>query len=395
MKNTRALVEKIIADVRRNGDAALIRFAKQFDRVNLSPRTIRVSPQKIKGAVRKVSFDTRRALEACARRIQEFHYHEKQHAPQSWTVNKNGVRLGQIYSAMDSVGIYVPGGRFSYPSTLLMTSIPARIAGVRRIVVVTPPARLSPEILAAASIAGVEEIYQVGGPAAVAALAIGTITVPKVDLIIGPGNALVTEAKRQLFGEVGIDLLAGPSELVVLADSSANPTFVAADLAAQAEHDPDSTGVLISLSKDLILAVKKELPANLLKQCVFVFEADRAKAIAKANEFAGEHVQILLRNPKDCLDTLKNGGAFFLNSWSPAVMGDYWAGPSHVLPTGRSARFASGLSVMTFLKRSSLIEISGDAYKKGWSSAHQMATVEGLGKHAHSLKVRSNQQEDL
>jgi histidinol dehydrogenase len=228
----------------------------------------------------------------------------------------------------------------------------------------------------------------VGGPAAIAALAVGTKSIPKVDLIVGPGNALVTEAKRQLFGEVGIDLLAGPSELVVLADDSANPEFIAADLAAQAEHDPDSAGILISTSRDLIQRVRRELPGKLLGQCKFIYEADRKRAIEIANDVAGEHVELMVRNPQGCLDELKNGGTFFINEWSPAVMGDYWAGPSHVLPTGRSARFGSGLSVMTFMKRSSLIEISNAAFRKGWRAAHRIADVEGLERHAHSLRVR-------
>lgn len=388
-KKISKIVEKTISDVRKNGDTALVAITRKFDKVKLNPARLRVPASRIKSAPHHLDKETKSAIESCARRIQEFHYQEKQHLSQSWTFTKDGVRLGQIYSAIDSVGIYVPGGRYSYPSTLLMTAIPARMAGVGRIAVVTPPGRLSAEVLTAAQVAGVNEIYQVGGPAAVAALAIGTKSIPKVDLIIGPGNALVTEAKRQLFGEVGIDLLAGPSELVVLSDGTTKAALVAADMAAQAEHDPDSCSVLISLSNPHLEEVKKEVPAELRKQCIFIHEPDRAKAIAKANEYAGEHVQILLRHPKDCLDTIKNGGAFFFNSWSPAVMGDYWAGPSHVLPTGRSARFGSGLSVMTFMKRSSLIEISAAAFKKGWRAAYQMAKVEGLEKHANAIKLRS------
>jgi histidinol dehydrogenase len=382
------LVASVIADVRKNGDAALIRLAAKIDKVKLSTRTLRVPSSRFRAAFDALDSDMRRALEACGRRIQDFHYQEKKHIPDSWTYVKDGVRLGQIYSPIESVGVYVPGGRFSYPSTLLMTAIPARLAGVRRIAVVTPPARLSNEILAAAHVAGVQELYQVGGPAAVAALALGTKTIPKVDLIIGPGNALVTEAKRQLFGEVGIDLLAGPSELAVLADDSANAEAVAADMAAQAEHDPDARSYLISLSRKLIGEVKRWIPHELRDRCELIYEGDRAKAIAKANALAAEHVEILVRRPQDCLDTIKNGGAIFLNEWSPAVMGDYWAGPSHVLPTGRSARFASGLSVMTFLKRSSLVEISGGAYRKGWGAAHKMAESEGLTQHARALRSR-------
>jgi histidinol dehydrogenase len=294
---------------------------------------------------------------------------------------------------MPAVGIYVPGGRFSYPSTVLMTAIPALMAGVERVAIVTPPARLSFELLAAAHIAGVTEIYQVGGPAAVAALALGTKTIAAVDMIVGPGNALVTEAKRQLFGTIGIDSIAGPSELVVVADESAPAEFVAADLAAQAEHDPDSRSVLISISKQLIKDVKAAIPKSLLGQCELVYEPTVKRAALKANALAAEHVQIILRNPTDVLDQLKNGGAFFLGAWSPAVMGDYWAGPSHVLPTDRSARFASGLSVMTFLKRSSFIDISSGAFQKGAPAALTIAEKEGLVQHANALRLRQNAKE--
>lgn len=387
-KKIRSIVEKVISGVRKNGDKALVHFAKRYDKITLSSRTLRVPKKRFDQAWSRVSPDVRRAIEACGRRIQDFHYQEKKHLPESWTYVKDGVRLGQIFSPMKAVGIYVPGGRFAYPSTLLMTAIPARLAGVERIVVATPPTRLSDNILAAAKVAGVDEIYQVGGPAAIAALALGTKTIPKVDLIVGPGNALVTEAKRQLFGEVGIDMLAGPSELIILADKTANPEWVAADLAAQAEHDPDSKAILVSLSKPLIADVKKQLPPSLTKQCVLIYEPDRKKAIEAANQFTAEHVELVLERPQDCLDVVKNGGAFFVGPWSTAVMGDYWAGPSHVLPTGRSARFASGLSVMTFIRRASLIDVSSRAFQKGAPAVQKMAEVEGLTEHAKAVLIR-------
>lgn len=389
-KNIRIVVERVIADVRKRGDAALIDLLRKHDKVRMAPGRLRVAPSKIAQAPKNISPDMRRALEACARRIQDFHYQEKKHAPQSWTYIKDGVRLGQNYSPVSAVGIYVPGGRFSYPSTVLMTAIPARLAGVQRIAIVTPPARLTEEILAAAQIAGVNEIYQVGGPGAVAALAIGTKTIAPVDLIVGPGNAFVTEAKRQLFGEVGIDLLAGPSELVVLADDSANAAFIAADMAAQAEHDPDSRSILISLSRPLISKVRAELPKEIAGQCDLIYEPDARRAAKKADALAGEHVQVMLQRPQESLDYLKNGGTFFLDAWSPAVMGDYWAGPSHVLPTGRSARFGSGLSVSTFLRRSSFVGISSGAFRKGAPAALQLAEAEGLEKHARAIKIRLN-----
>ena len=208
--------------------------------------------------------------------------------------------------------------------------------------------------------------------------------------LLGRGNALVTEAKRQLFGEIGIDLLAGPSELVVLADNTASPVHVAADLSAQTEHDPLARGVLISIDRSLIKKVQKLVSKQRRKQCLFFYESNLKKGVKRANEIAGEHVEIIVKRPQECLDNLKNGGAFFINGWSPAVMGDYWAGPSHVLPTGRSARFASGLSVLTFMKRSSLINFSSAGFKKGWASAHTMAELEGLVQHAKSLRVRMN-----
>jgi histidinol dehydrogenase len=390
-KTVRATVEKIIRDVRKDGDRALVREIARFEKTRLSPANFKVPASLISGAPKRIDANLKKALEACARRVHDFHYNERKHITQSWTMVKDGVRMGQIYSALSSVGIYIPGGRFSYPSTLLMTAIPARLAGVERIVVVTPAARLSDEILAAAHMAGVKEIYRVGGPSAVAALAIGTKTIPKVDLIVGPGNAYVTEAKRQLFGEVGIDLLAGPSELVVLADETAPASYIAADMLAQAEHDPDSKSFLVSTSAALIKDVQKKIPREHARQCEFTLERDLSRAISKANELAGEHVEIFVKKPQLCLDNLKNGGTFFIGAWSPTAMGDYWAGSSHVLPTGRSARFASGLSVMTFMKRSSLIEISSGAYAKGWKAAYRVAQAEGLRRHAESLKVRMSE----
>lgn len=387
-KSVQKTVTGLIRDIRKFGDQVLVRETERFEKIKLTPNRFRVPLSTIKSAASRIDGDLKKAIEACARRIHDFHYNERKHITQSWTMYKNGVRMGQIYNPLSSVGIYVPGGRYSYPSTLLMTAIPARLAGVERIVVVSPTQRVTDELLAAAHMAGVEEIYRVGGPAAVAALAIGTKTIPKVDLIVGPGNAYVTEAKRQLFGEVGIDLLAGPSELVVLADESANAAFIAADMAAQAEHDPDSRSVLVSTSAALIRDVKKFVPKEHATQCVYMLERDLNRAIEAANKLAGEHVEIFVKRPQSCLDNLKNGGTFFIGEWTPTAMGDYWAGSSHVLPTGRSARFASGLSVMTFMKRSSLIEISSGAYAKGWTAAYRMAQAEGLTKHANSLKIR-------
>jgi histidinol dehydrogenase len=386
------LVAKIIDDVRKKGDRTLAQYAKKFDRVVLSPRDFRVSKRDIQKSGSQLSSSLRRAIEACGRRIREFHWREKNIVAPSWTYIKNGVRLGQIMRPVNTVGIYIPGGRFSYPSTVLMTAIAARLAGVSRIVAVTPPARLTPEILFASKVAGIDEIYRVGGPASVAALAYGTKTIPKVEMIVGPGNALVTEAKRQVFGDVGIDLLAGPSELVVLADETAPSAYIAADMLAQAEHDPEARSILVSTSQRILNEVKKQVPNKFRKQCEFIVHRNIKKAVALVNDYAGEHVEVMVKKPQASLDGLKNAGTIFLNPYSPAAMGDYWAGPSHVLPTGRSARFGSGLSVMSFMKRSSIVDISRTAYKKGWGHAYQMAVSEGLFQHAHSIKIRTKKE---
>ena len=381
-------VSTIIDRVRRNGDAALALFLKKFDKVSIQPKKFRISASEVTAALKQIDPQTKSAITDCASRIKTFHQNERKNIQKSWKRNQDGVTLGQIIRPVESVGIYVPGGRFSYPSTVLMAAIPAKIAGVKKIVLVTPPQNLTDELLASAEIAGVDEIFQIGGPAAVAALAIGTRNIPKVDLIVGPGNAYVTEAKRQLYGEVGIDLLAGPSELVILADKSAKADFIAADLAAQAEHDPMASSTLISTDRKLPGNVKALLPQTKLGQCKFVFEPDLKKALFRLNQLAGEHVEILVKNPQKILGEIKNGGAIFIGPYSPAVMGDYWAGPSHVLPTGRSARFSSGLSVANFLKRSSLIQVSPAAFARGGKSAYKMAVIEGLMQHANSIKIR-------
>jgi histidinol dehydrogenase len=391
MNSVEKSVKNIIRDVEKRGDQALLSLIYKFDKLKLKKNDLFVTENERKRASSHVPAELKKALLACSRRIQDFHMEEKKRIPTSWSFIKNGVRLGQNIQAVDSVGVYAPGGRFAYPSTVLMTAIPARIAGVKKIVLVTPPGRLSSEILYAAQLAGVDEVYRVGGPASIAALALGTATLPKVDLIVGPGNAYVTEAKRQLFGRVGIDLLAGPSELVVLADDSVPPDWIAADMAAQAEHDPDSRSVLISSKRDVINKVKEFISPKLKNQCSYFLTKNTIDSIAQANKVAGEHVQIFMRNPKSLVSKLKNGGAIFIGPWSTAVLGDYWAGPSHVLPTARSARFGSGLSVATFLKRSSLIEVSKKTFQKDWKEAYAVSRSEGLMNHAHSLSIRNQE----
>jgi len=387
-KQIQRSVSKIISQVRRNGDRALIQFTKRFDQVKLSVRSLKVSPDQIKKAVKNCDPKLKRSISACAVRIKRFHLQEKKNIQSSWSFNQSGSRLGQVLRPLDSVGLYVPGGRFSYPSTVLMTAIPAQVAGVKRIAMLTPPGRLSDKILFAANLVGVKEIYQVGGPAAIAALALGTRRIPKVDFISGPGNVWVTEAKRQLFGDVGIDLLAGPSELVVLADAKASAQFIAADMLAQAEHDPYSQSYLVTGSRHKIREVRKLIPQKYGRQCKLIFKSRLNDAIDTVNALAAEHVEVLMTRPQKVMNKLKNAGTMFIGPWSPTVMGDYWAGPSHVLPTGRSARFASGLSVTTFMKRIGVVQISKAAYRKGWKDAYRVALSEGLVNHAQSLKVR-------
>lgn len=290
---------------------------------------------------------------------------------------------------VESVGIYVPGGRFAYPSTVLMTALPARTAGVKRVVMVTPPRHLEDAVLAAAHIAGVDEVYRVGGPAAIGALAYGTRQIPAVDLIVGPGNAHVTEAKRQVFGTVGIDSLAGASELVVIADSSANAVSIALDLEAQTEHDPAAQGVLISLDPELLENVRRNVDSRLLARCEFLKANSPAQAAKLSNERAPEHLEIWTKRPQALLKHVRHAGAVFLGPWSPAVVGDYWAGSSHVLPTARAARFSSGLSVLTFMKRTNIIQLSPFTFLRAAGPSMTLARTEGLTFHERSVKVRT------
>jgi histidinol dehydrogenase len=327
-------------------------------------------------------------LTESAANIRRFHEAEKRRVMKDWTETRDGLTVGQRVRPVDAAGLYVPGGRFAYPSTVLMTAIPARAAGVGRVVMVTPPRHLTDEVLAAAHLAGVDEVYQLGGVAAVGALAFGTKTVKAVDLIVGPGGAWVTEAKRQVFGDVGLDALAGPSEIVLLADASAPAAFVAADMMAQAEHDPLARSTVISPLAKVLSDVEAAVDAKFRGQCRFIKAKDWADAVEKANASAPEHLSLMVKNPKALLPKLRHAGAVFLGAWSPVAAGDYWAGPSHVLPTNRSARFSSGLSVHTFLKRSSVIGLSPALLKKKAGRIAVLADAEGLVQHAASLRVR-------
>ncbi len=382
-----AKVAAVIARVRKDGDAALLYYTRKYDGMGLSLKNIRVSAAEITAAEKRVSPALRSVIKTAAENIRRFHRHELKRLPRSWKTSHKGIETGQLFRAVESVGVYVPGGRFSYPSTVLMTVIPARVAGVERIRMVTPPGKLAPEVLFAAKTAGVDEIFRTGGPAAVAALAFGTKTITPVDMIIGPGNAYVNEAKRQVFGTTGIDALAGPSEVAVIADRGADPYAIIEDLQAQAEHDPDASAHLYITSAPLARRVRSLLDPVLGKQVsMAICTLDRA--VELVNRLAPEHLELLVASPEKVTGRIRSAGAIFAGYQTPTAAGDYWAGPSHVLPTGRSARYASGLSVSSFIKRSSFIRMSPDALERDTGSIAAIARAEGLEHHARSAESR-------
>ena len=395
-------VEAILAAVRERGDAALLEFTERFDGVKLKAAELRVTGEEIAGALTMIGAEVVKALSYAAERIEAFHRHT---LPRSWWMeDENGSLLGQQVQPLERVGVYVPGGRAAYPSTVLMTTIPAKVAGVREIALVSPPAgdkSLHPAVLVAAEIAGVTEIYRVGGAQAVAALAFGTETIRRVDKIVGPGNIYVALAKRRLFGQVGIDIVAGPSEVVVLADEGAEPEWVAADLLAQAEHDPVARAVLLTPSAQLIEGVagalerqlaalpRREIAREALRaNGALVLTRDLAEAVALANALAPEHLGLMVEDPFSWLPVIKNAGAIFLGRYTPEVVGDYVAGPNHVLPTAGTARVASGLGVEDFVKKSSLIQYSPRGLRAAWPHLSVLARVEGLQAHGEAARLR-------
>jgi histidinol dehydrogenase len=395
-----ARVAAIVEEVGREGDAALLTFTKRFDGVALEPGELRVSERE--WAEARVPDDLGAALAEAARRIEAFHRHQ---VPRSWWIrDQHGSLLGQQVTPIERVGCYVPGGNAAYPSTALMTLIPAAVAGVRELVVVSPPGpdgRLNPAVLAAARLGGATEAYKVGGAQAVAALAYGTATIRRVDKIVGPGNIYVALAKRLVFGEVGIDLVAGPSEVVVVADASASARHVAADLLAQAEHDALARAVCLtpemSLAEAVCAEVARQAPrlaraaiaaAAIRAHGAVVLTRDLAEAVALANRLAPEHLELLVADPFAWLSAVRHAGAIFLGPHTPEVVGDYLAGPNHVLPTGGAARFASGLSVEDFVKRSSVLQYSPAGLREAWPHLARLALAEGLGGHREAARVR-------
>ncbi|HEV8308598.1 MAG TPA: histidinol dehydrogenase [Methylomirabilota bacterium] len=394
-----ARVAAIVDEVRRQGDAALLELTKRFDGVELTAGELRVSAAEWAAAGPD---GLEAALGEAARRIEAFHRHQ---LPRSWWIHdEHGSLLGQQVTALERVGCYVPGGSAAYPSTVLMTLIPARVAGVRELVITSPPGpdgRLDPTVLAAARLGGATEAYKVGGAQAIAALAYGTATIRRVDKIVGPGNIYVALAKRLVFGEVGIDLVAGPSEVVVVADAGADPRHVAADLLAQAEHDPLARAVCLTdaprLGETVAAEVARQCPrlpraaiaeAAVRAHGAVVVTRDLAEAVAIANRLAPEHLELCVADPFAWLPMVRHAGAIFLGRHTPEVVGDYLAGPNHVLPTGATARFASGLSVEDFVKRSSLIHYTPAGLRAAWPHLRALAAAEGLQGHSEAARVR-------
>ncbi|MBT3992071.1 MAG: histidinol dehydrogenase [Rhodospirillaceae bacterium] len=393
-----AVVADIVADIRTRGDAALLEYTTKFDRFELTAATIRVTPEEIAGAIKECSAQQLDALSLAAGRIKAFH--EKQLPEDLSYQDQDGVQLGLRWSPVDAVGMYVPGGLASYPSSVLMNAIPAKVAGCKRLVMVvpTPDGEVNPLVLAAASLADVDEIYRVGGAQAVAALAFGTESIAPVDKIVGPGNAYVATAKRQVFGVVGIDMIAGPSEILVVADNKNDPSWIAADLLSQAEHDSSAQAILITDDEDFADAVVRAVDVHLQKLprseiagqswrdfgAVITVEL-MEHATVLIDRLAPEHLELAIDAPEAFAGKLSHAGAIFLGRHTPEALGDYIGGPNHVLPTGRSARFSSGLGVLDFMKRTTLLGVDAQSIQAIGPAAVTLAEAEGL--HAHALSV--------
>ena len=397
------VVREIVTSVRHHGDRALLEYTEKFDRQVYTAEQLKVRGAELDAAYQQISKDLLRAIQVACHKIEAFH---RQRVPKSWVqFEEDDVVLGKRYTPVDRAGLYVPGGRASYPSTVLMNAIPAKVAKVPRIVMVTPPGQdgnINPAVLVAAQEAGIEEIYRVGGAQAVSALAYGTETIPKVDVITGPGNIYVTLAKKMVYGTVGIDSLAGPSEVLIIADEEANPVYLAADLLAQAEHDPMAAAILLTTSKDLAKQVQQEVTEQLTNHPrktltekaiahygLIVVVESLAEAAELSNLFAPEHLELEIAEPWELLEQIRHAGAIFIGNSTPEATGDYLAGPNHTLPTSGAARYASALGVETFMKHSSLIQYSPTALKKMSSTIQILAQAEGLSSHADSVKFRT------
>ncbi len=397
------VVSEIIADVVKRGDEALFDYAEKFDKVKLS--TLTVTPEEIEEAKGEVDPKFLEVLEKAASNIRRFHEKQIRHG---FVINEeNGVVIGQKVIPVDRAGLYVPGGTAAYPSTVLMDAIPAKLAGCREVVMVTPPSKdgkVNPVILAAASVAGIDRIFKVGGAQAIAALAYGSETVPKVDKIVGPGNAFVAEAKKQVFGKVSIDMIAGPSEILIVADGASNPAHIAADLLSQAEHDRMASAVLVTDSEPLALAVQSELEVQIPrlsradiardsidKNGMIIVSPDIKTAIDISNELAPEHLELCLEDPFEWLGEVRHAGSVFMGRFCPEALGDYFAGPNHTLPTGGTAKFSSPLSVDDFVKKMQFTYYTKNALSSIADDVAYFAKAEGLTAHAASALARKEE----
>jgi histidinol dehydrogenase len=398
-----AAVAVILDDVKKRGDAAVIEYTSRFDKLELTPSTMRVAPAEISRAKQSCPEDTLKALWFAAERIEDFH--RRQLPVDVDYTDKSGVRLGARWRPLASAGLYVPGGKAAYPSSVLMNALPAKVAGVPRIALCVPAPEgvLNPLVLAAAELAGVSEIYRIGGAQAVAALAYGTATVAAVDKVVGPGNAYVAAAKRRVFGTVGIDMIAGPSEILVLADAKNDPAWIAADLLSQAEHDEAAQAILIADDKQFADAVTgavermlKNLPrgkiagASWRRFGAVITVRKWDEAVELIDRIAPEHLELAIERPELIAAKIANAGAIFLGRHTPEAVGDYVAGPNHVLPTARSARFSSGLSVLDFMKRTSMVRCDARSLGAVGPAAITLAEAEGLDAHAQSISIRLN-----
>lgn len=399
-------VREILRSVREQGDEALLHYTSEFDHISLTSEELKISGSELDAAYQQVNKDLLSSIRLAAKQIEAFH---RQRVPSSWVQFGNDeVVLGKRYTPVDRAGLYVPGGQAAYPSTVLMSAIPAQVAKVPKIIMVTPPAqgkKINPAVLVAAQEAGIQEIYKIGGAQAIAALAYGTESIPKVDVITGPGNIYVTLAKKIVYGTVGIDSLAGPSEVLIIADSEANPVYLAADMLAQAEHDSLAAAILLTtdsaLARQVVVEVERQLqdhPRRTLTEKAIahyglvVVVGSLENAIELSNQFAPEHLELEVSDPWELLENIRHAGAIFLGYSTPEAVGDYLAGPNHTLPTSGAARYASALGVETFMKHSSLIQYSPNALQKVASAIDILATAEGLPSHANSVRLRMKTQ---
>ncbi len=391
-------VKNILEDIRRNGDRAVLKYTEKFDLVK--PKELKIDPDEMSKYAGKADRKVVDALKLSAKRIRTFHEMQKE---ESWSFSEKDAILGQLIRPIERVGVYIPGGKASYPSTVLMNVIPAQVAGVKEIALCVPAPKdeINPYVMAAIKLLGVKEVYRIGGAQAVGAMAYGTKTIKKVDKIVGPGNIYVATAKKMVFGVVDIDMIAGPSEIIIIADDSANPSFIAADLLGQAEHDEFASSILITASKRIAVAVDKEIEkqlAELIRKEIarksidnygaIIITKDIKDSVELSNHIAPEHLEVMTKKPTNVLPMIKNAGAIFLGEWTPEALGDYSAGPNHTLPTGGTARFSSPLGVYDFVKRSSLLSFKKEGFAKLAKAVKIIAEAEGLEAHKNTIKIR-------